>query len=64
MTKLEKLKSDIGFTKVNKQCQNCKHFASDKTRGGWHNALVETNLRCSKYGFKVNKTTTCDEHEK
>lgn len=63
MTKLEKLKKEIGFTKVNNQCQNCAKFSCD-TRNNSYGYTEEFNLKCLAYDFVVKKTTTCDFHFK
>lgn len=65
MTKLEKLKESIGYTKENAQCRNCVHFRMDVEPGGWNGSYsIEKNLKCHKYGFSTKKTTTCNEHER
>lgn len=65
MTKLEKLKKDIGYTKENRQCQNCTHYRSRFEANSWTGRLdIEKDIRCAKYNFVTKKTTTCDEHEK
>lgn len=59
MTNLEQLKQSIGYTKVNKQCQNCEFFNIDIIPS----FMVEKNLRCKKYNFATKKTTTCNSHK-
>lgn len=63
MTKLEKLKDEIGYTKDAATCQNCEHYTSEMTKGGYNGRYaIEKNIRCGKYGFATKKTTVCDSH--
>ena len=67
MTKLEKLKEEIGYTKGFSTCSNCVHFSFDeiKTKGCFGGEYTEhKNMRCNKFNFKTFKTTTCMHHEK
>lgn len=67
MSKISEAKEKQGFVKNSPQCQNCIFFESliEKVKNKWHDTYhtKESNLRCTKGGFKVMKTTYCREHE-
>lgn len=61
MSKQSEAKYIQGYTKTPKTCSNCESFRSKKleTQYGW---IDEKEMRCNLGGFKVNKTSVCNEH--
>ena len=66
MSKQSDAKDRQGFRKSPDTCSNCYHFTStmteEKRKYGYGNVTVESNLRCSIGGFKVNKMSVCNKH--
>lgn len=67
MTKLEQLKSDMGYNPkpVHPMCINCTSYRSDMVTekhafGEW---IGEKNMRCTLGQFATKKTATCSKHE-
>jgi hypothetical protein len=64
MTKLEKLKKEIGYTKEAPTCQVCEHFTSDisyrPSAFTLNDIKEEKNIRCGLYCFATKKTTYCE----
>jgi hypothetical protein len=63
MTKLEKLKKEIGYTKEAPTCKVCEHFTSEityETDCYGYKYKKEKNIRCGLHGFAIKKTTYCE----
>jgi hypothetical protein len=61
MSKQSEAKDKQGYTKTPRTCSNCESFKSKKSENqfGW---IDEKEMRCMLGGFKVNKTSVCNEH--
>lgn len=63
MSKQSDAKESQGYTRTPASCGSCECFTSEKTKTDW-GYMIEKNMRCTKGGFAVKKTATCNEFKR
>lgn len=68
ISKVQKLKTEQGYTKESACCKNCNSFSSDLVPNGrtWSGIDVfkESNKRCLIGGFAVQSSAYCKEFKR
>ena len=66
MTKLEKIKEQIGYTKDAPKCSTCEFIGSKLVTviGMYGSYIEEKNIRCEKHNFVTKKNNYCNDFKR